>query len=159
MFLERRNTPLNQEEIPPWERFQNLSQKWLVTDPRHLTIAFSVERGPSITPSRRLMGMEWPPQRKVPNLYEDLGSSQTTKPAHSLCQSLAFISQQPSSVDGLHHLSVDFIYQWFSATFDPIRLSYFSAMEQYFYLTIFQHKPNFSISEQGLHHLLVFVIK
>ena len=78
-FWGPRDTPLNQEEIPLWETLQNLSRKWLVTEPWHSTIAFSAERGPFVTPSRRLLGTERPPWRKVPELSEDLGGSQASR--------------------------------------------------------------------------------
>jgi len=78
-FWSPRNMPLNQEEIPPWERFQNLSRKWLVMEPRHSTTTFSLERGPSVTQSRRLTGTERPPWRKAPELGEDLGGSQASR--------------------------------------------------------------------------------
>ena len=73
-----------------------------------------------------------------------------------------------SSIGTLHVSS--FIYVLFDRrsifymeTYCPVRLSYFSVMEQYFPLTTFQHKhqhkPNFSISEQGTWMTGIFLLR
>jgi hypothetical protein len=106
--------------LEPEEHATKPSRKWLAIEPRHSTTAFSAERGPSVTPSQRLLGTERPPRHKVPNLGKDLAqvtdlrtyilstfASQWSSPLSGI----AFINQWSSSVIGLHQ-SVTFASQW-----------------------------------------------